>query len=156
MYHVPNNPNIQSTFATILEACIQRGPGLGVSIGAIYGSYLGVARGFIVGSLVGGIVGVVGSMVLASMIYAWQHMFPSFNQHRYSLLWVAPLMIVIGYLLISYRLLGQQLGLDHYLYDLLLTSTQNTRLSRLVVWPSLIISASTFLGLPLILGKIQD
>ncbi|WP_110517615.1 hypothetical protein [Herpetosiphon llansteffanensis] len=154
MYHVPNNPNLQSAFAAILDACIQRGPGLGVSIGAIYGSYLGVARGFIVGSLVGGIVGVVGSMLLASMIYAWQHMFPSTNQRNYSLLWVAPLMIVIGYLLISYGLLGEQLRLDHYLYNLLLNSTHNTRLSRLVVWPSLIISASTVCGVPLILAKI--
>ncbi|MBM7843827.1 hypothetical protein [Herpetosiphon giganteus] len=155
MYHVPNNPNLQSAFATILDACIQRGPGLGVSIGAIYGSYLGVARGFIVGSLVGGIVGIVGSMMLATMIYAWQQLFPTTNQRHYSLLWFAPLMIVIGYLLISYGLLGEQLGLNHYLYDLMLNSMQNTRLSRLVVWPSVIISASTFFGLPIILSNIQ-
>ncbi len=155
MYHVPNNPNVKSAFATIFDECIQRGPGLGVSIGAIYGYYLGIARGFIVGSVVGGIVGIIGSMMLASIIYGWQQLFPSHQRRLSALHWFAPLIIAASYLLISYGLLANHTSLDEYLYNLLLNRIHNNRLSRLVVWPSLIITANTLLGLPIILTKIQ-
>ncbi|ABX03161.1 MAG TPA: hypothetical protein DEF47_12635 [Herpetosiphon sp.] len=155
MYHVPNNPNIQSSFASIFDACIQRGPGLGVSIGAIYGYYFTAIYGLLVAGIIGGIVGVVGSMILAIVIYCWQQLFQTHNLGLYHLYWFAPLSIVSIYSLVGYSLLSQQANLSEYFYQLLANVTVSNQLSRFVTWPSLIIIVTLVIGLPIILEKSQ-
>lgn len=155
MYHVPNNPNIQSSFESIFDACIQRGPGLGVSIGAIYGYSFTAVYGLLVAGIIGGIVGVVGSVILAIVIYCWQQLFQPRNLNVYHLYWFAPLSIVSGYSLVGYALLAQQSNLAEYFYQLLANVTVSNQLSRFVTWPSLIITITMVIGIPIILDKSQ-